>query len=111
LDDFGAGYSSLSYLKNFPVDVLKIDRQFIQGLPNAEDEAIVRAVVSLAQTLGRRVVAEGIETLEHVWLLRELGAQIGQGYYFSRPVPVLEAERLVAQTPPWMPQDEVAEVV
>ena len=110
LDDFGAGYSSLSYLKNFPVDVLKIDRQFIRGLPNAEDEAIVRAVVTLAQTLGRRVVAEGIETLEHVWLLREFGAQIGQGFYFSRPVPVFDAERLVAETPPWMPNEEVAEV-
>jgi len=110
LDDFGAGYSSLSYLKNFPVDVLKIDRQFVKALPNAEDEAIVRAVVSLAQTLGRRVVAEGIETLEHVWLLRELGAQVGQGFYFSRPVPVVDAERLVAQTPPWIPQDEVARV-
>ena len=110
LDDFGAGYSSLSYLKNFPVDVLKIDRQFVKALPNPEDEAIVRAVVSLAQTLGRRVVAEGIETLEHVWLLREFGAQIGQGFYFSRPVPVFDAERLVAQTPPWMPQEVVAEV-
>jgi diguanylate cyclase (GGDEF)-like protein len=105
LDDFGAGYSSLSYLKRFPVDVLKIDRQFVQGLPNAEDEAIVRAVVSLAQTMGQRVVAEGIETLEHVWLLRELGAQVGQGYYFSKPVPVANAETLIADVPPWMPKD------
>jgi diguanylate cyclase (GGDEF)-like protein len=103
LDDFGAGYSSLSYLKRFPVDALKIDRQFVRGLPNAQDEAIVRAVVTLAQTLGQRVVAEGIETLEQLWLLRELGAQIGQGFYFSKPVPVKGAEALVANTPDWVP--------
>ena len=102
LDDFGSGYSSLNYLKRFPVNVLKIDRSFVKGLPNDEDEAIVRAVATLAKTLGQKVVAEGVETLEHLLLLRDLGAEIGQGYYFSKPVPVTDAEKLVAETPPWL---------
>jgi EAL domain-containing protein (putative c-di-GMP-specific phosphodiesterase class I) len=104
LDDFGAGYSSLSYLKRFPVDAIKIDRQFVKGLPDDEDEAIVRAVVSLARTKNRRVVAEGVETLEQLCLLRDLGVDVGQGYYFSKPVPVHEAERLVSSPPVWIPQ-------
>ena len=104
IDDFGAGYSSLSYLKRFPVDTLKIDRQFVQNLPNSEDEAIVRAVVSMAQTMKQGVVAEGVETLEQIKLLRDWGADVGQGYYFSKPVPVGGAEQLVAKTPLWIPQ-------
>jgi diguanylate cyclase (GGDEF)-like protein len=105
LDDFGSGYSSLNYLKRFPVNVLKIDRSFVQGLPNAEDEAIVKAVATLARTLGQKVVAEGVETVEHLLLLRDLGAEIGQGYYFSKPVPVKAAELLVTDTPIWLPDD------
>ena len=62
----------------------------------------MRAVATLAKTLGQKVVAEGVETLEHLLLLRDLGAEIGQGYYFSKPVPVTDAEKLVAETPPWL---------
>jgi diguanylate cyclase (GGDEF)-like protein len=102
LDDFGAGYSSLSYLKRFQVDALKIDRSFVMGLlDNDEDVAIVSAVTALAGTLGQRVVAEGVETLEQLRKLRALGCTAGQGYYFSRPVAVREAEALLRNPPPW----------
>jgi diguanylate cyclase (GGDEF)-like protein len=102
LDDFGAGYSSLSYLKRFQVDALKIDRSFVMGLvDNEEDVAIVSAITALAGTLGQRVVAEGVETLEQLQKLRALGCNAGQGYYFSRPVPVREAEALFRNPPSW----------
>jgi diguanylate cyclase (GGDEF)-like protein len=102
LDDFGAGYSSLSYLKRFQVDVLKIDRSFVMGLVgNEQDVAIVSAVTALAGTLGQRVVAEGVETLEQLRKLQALGCNAGQGYYFSRPVAVKEAEALFRNPPPW----------
>jgi EAL domain-containing protein (putative c-di-GMP-specific phosphodiesterase class I) len=86
LDDFGTGYSSLSYLKRFPVDVLKIDRTFVHGLGSeAEDSAIVKAVVGMAQALEITVVAEGVENERQVECLRELGCERAQGYYFGRP--------------------------
>ncbi|HVF32785.1 MAG TPA: bifunctional diguanylate cyclase/phosphodiesterase [Acidimicrobiales bacterium] len=88
IDDFGTGYSSLSYLKRFPVDVLKIDRSFVDGLgTDAEDTAIVTAVVRLAQALGKGVVAEGIEHDAQLVELRDLGCESGQGFLFSRPQP------------------------
>jgi EAL domain-containing protein (putative c-di-GMP-specific phosphodiesterase class I) len=88
IDDFGTGYSSLSYLKRFPVDVLKIDRSFVDGMGcDGEDDAIVTAVVRMAQALGKSVVAEGIENERQLAGLRELGCQSGQGFYFSRPLP------------------------
>jgi diguanylate cyclase (GGDEF)-like protein/PAS domain S-box-containing protein len=86
LDDFGTGYSSLSYLKRFPVDVLKIDRSFVDGLGSeAEDSAIVKAVVGMARALELGVVAEGVETERQVECLRELGCERAQGFYFGRP--------------------------
>jgi diguanylate cyclase (GGDEF)-like protein/PAS domain S-box-containing protein len=87
LDDFGTGYSSLSYLQRLPVDILKIDRSFVAGVAKStEDSALARGILTLGQTLGLETVAEGIETTEQLAALRELGCQLGQGYYFARPL-------------------------
>ncbi|MDB5029041.1 MAG: hypothetical protein JWO66_2730, partial [Candidatus Eremiobacteraeota bacterium] len=88
LDDFGTYYSSLTYLKRLPIDTVKIDRTFIQGLPFVKsDAAIVSGILGLAKALERRVVAEGIETEpQHAWLTRA-GCDLGQGYLFGRPMP------------------------
>jgi EAL domain-containing protein (putative c-di-GMP-specific phosphodiesterase class I) len=88
LDDFGTGFSSLAYLKRFPIDVLKIDRTFTDGLGLDEnDTAIVKATIALAHSLGIRVVAEGVETESQLTLLHELGCDTVQGYLLGRPVP------------------------
>jgi diguanylate cyclase (GGDEF)-like protein len=87
LDDFGQGYSSLSYLKRLPLQIVKIDRAFVDGLPRSPaDQAIVRAVVSLSSELGMSVLAEGVETLDQLAHVRRLGCGSVQGYLFSRPV-------------------------
>ncbi len=92
IDDFGTGYASLSYLKRLPVDCLKIDRSLVKGVgTETEDTAIVRALVTLAESLGIVVTAEGVETAEQLAQLRVLGCAQGQGYYFARPV---SADRL-----------------
>ena len=89
LDDFGTGYSALSYLKRFPFDIVKVDRSFVRGLGiDSEDGAIVGAVLGMAKALGMQVVAEGIETGQQLSCLTELGAKLGQGYYFARPAPI-----------------------
>jgi len=91
LDDFGTGYSSLSYLGRLPIDKIKIDQSFVSGLPdNAASTAIIRAVLMLADSLDKSVIAEGIETVDQAWLLRLLGCRIGQGYYFGRPCPAVD---------------------
>ncbi|RJK94876.1 EAL domain-containing protein [Vallicoccus soli] len=100
LDDFGTGYSSLSYLRRFAIDVLKIDRSFLDEVPgNPQDEAVVRAIVDLGSTLDLQLVAEGVETGEQAAALAELGCPFGQGYHFARPVPVEDAMALVALPP------------
>ncbi len=96
IDDFGTGYSSLSYLRKFPVDALKIDRSFIQQIGASVDDAtIVTAVIGMARSLKLRVVAEGVETQDHLEFLRSHQCDEAQGYYFSRPVPSLEFARLL----------------
>jgi diguanylate cyclase (GGDEF)-like protein/PAS domain S-box-containing protein len=87
LDDFGTGYSSLSYLKRLPVDRVKVDKSFVNGLgENATDTALVRMIIDLCHTLGVEVLAEGIETSEQAVLLSDMGCDMGQGYYFARPL-------------------------
>lgn len=87
LDDFGTHYSSLSYLKRLPVDTIKIDRSFVQGLPfNRDDQAIVRAIIALGHTLERHIVAEGIEGVEQLNWLRQSGCDVVQGYLLAKPM-------------------------
>jgi diguanylate cyclase (GGDEF)-like protein/PAS domain S-box-containing protein len=86
IDDFGTGYSSLSYLHRFPVDVIKIDRSFVEGLSNGDDGALVSTILRLGQSMHLETVAEGIERPQEMLMLRRQGCTTGQGYYFSPPV-------------------------
>jgi EAL domain-containing protein (putative c-di-GMP-specific phosphodiesterase class I) len=89
VDDFGTGYSSLSHLRKLPVHELKVDRSFVQGMGrNADDTAIVRAIVDLAHTLGLMVVAEGVEDAETWEALVGAGADVAQGYHLARPMAI-----------------------
>ncbi|MFZ4515702.1 MAG: sensor domain-containing protein [Acidimicrobiia bacterium] len=101
IDDFGTGYSSLTYLRRFRVDVVKLDRTFVDGLgTNPDDTAIVSAVVGLGHSLGIRVSAEGIETTEQLVALRALGCDTACGYLLARPLPAHEVEQLIATGQP-----------
>ncbi|MDT0510721.1 MULTISPECIES: EAL domain-containing protein [unclassified Halomonas] len=96
IDDFGTGYSSLSYLKRFPVTALKIDRAFVRDAPTQpEDRAIMEATVFIGHRLGLEVVAEGVEDLEQLTLIREMRCDLVQGFYFFAPMAPGEIERLV----------------
>lgn len=88
VDDFGTGYTSISYLKRFPINVLKIDQGFIKGIPNNQnDMSITTAIIALAHSLGIKVIAEGVETTEQLQFLADHDCDIVQGYYLSRPLP------------------------
>ena len=101
LDDFGTGYSSLEYLKRLPIDELKIDRSFVTEMAsNRDDTSIVRSVIELGHSLGLHVVAEGVENKRTVDMLEELGADMAQGYYISRPLPVTELTPWLLSTRP-----------
>ena len=98
LDDFGTGYSSLGYLRSFPIDMLKINRMFVQDLPNSADNmAIVTTIISLANSLGLKVVAKGVETRAQLTSLEQLGCHFVQGFLFSRPLPADEYLALVLE--------------
>ncbi len=101
VDDFGVGYSSLSYLEQFPLDVLKIDRSFVSQMGLNGNTAILQAVHTLGQELSIQVTAEGIENLAQVEKLRALQCQVGQGYYYSKPLPADQMETLLQRTPVW----------
>jgi len=91
IDDFGKGYSSLSYLRRLPVDEIKIDRSFLLGLADGEDDTLVRCMIDLAHNLGMTAVAEGVETQAVYQQLVDLNCDAAQGYYICRPASVEDA--------------------
>ncbi len=97
VDDFGTGFSALSYLKNYPVSTVKIDRSFVMDLPgDKENEVLVQAIIAMAHGLRLEVIAEGVETIEQWDYLRNLGCDFAQGYYFGKPMPQEEFEEYLA---------------
>ncbi|HAN75360.1 MAG TPA: GGDEF domain-containing response regulator [Planktothrix sp. UBA8402] len=102
IDDFGTGYSSLSYLHRFPLHTLKIDRSFIQRISETRQNLeIIQAIITLGHHLNMTVTAEGVETSEQLFLLRSLGCEEGQGYFFARPLEANAAEALLQDHPHW----------
>lgn len=102
IDDFGVGYSSLSYLKDFPIDQLKMDRSFVQNLPHSSNDAkIARHIVEMAHSLGLSVIAEGVENARQLQFLKDIGCDEVQGYLLSRPVPAEEFGHLLQQAVPF----------
>jgi diguanylate cyclase (GGDEF)-like protein len=97
MDDFGTGYSALSYLRSFPFDKIKIDRSFINGLGQPDSEAIVELITNLGVKLKMATVAEGVETVEQLDRLRQLGCSAAQGYLFSRPVPAADVPDVITR--------------
>jgi len=103
LDDFGTGYSSLAYLTRLPLNALKVDRSFIDGLGTSpQDTAITEAIVAMAHALSLEVVGEGAETELQIAELSRIGCDLVQGYHFSRPVPAHEITRMLQQGPAWL---------
>jgi len=99
LDDFGTGYSSLSYLHRIPVGAIKIDQSFVRKLDTGDRSfaATVQAIVNLAHNANMKVVGEGVETVEQLAQLQALDCDLAQGYWFARPLPAADAERLLIQ--------------
>jgi diguanylate cyclase (GGDEF)-like protein len=102
LDDFGTGYSSLNYLQQLPITFLKIDQSFVRRL-GADDDAlaIVKTIIVLAHQLGRQVIAEGVETAEHLTILGALGCEYAQGYWFAKPLPCADVSTFLASGRHW----------
>ncbi|NEQ97723.1 MAG: EAL domain-containing protein, partial [Cyanothece sp. SIO2G6] len=98
IDDFGTGYSSLSYLHRLPVDALKIDRAFVSpAAADVRNQVIAESVMALSNLLELKAIAEGVETEEHIRWLQLLGCELGQGYFFSRPLPPVDMTQLLRQ--------------
>ena len=98
VDDFGTGYSSLSYLSRFPVDILKIDRSFVEQVGRESEKAeLARTIVHLGAALRLRTVAEGIESSDQADLLRDMGCDLGQGYYFAPPLTEADLDAYLAE--------------
>jgi diguanylate cyclase (GGDEF)-like protein len=96
LDDFGTGYSSLNYLRQYPIDVVKIDRSFLEDVPvNASSATLAATIITMAHALGKEVVAEGVENVEQLDFLRERGCDLAQGFYLARPLPVAQINDLL----------------
>jgi EAL domain-containing protein (putative c-di-GMP-specific phosphodiesterase class I) len=109
LDDFGTGFSSLAYLRRYPIDVLKVDQSFVSWVnDDGTTDGVAKAIVSIGQSLSMRTVAEGVETREQLEQLRELGCSYGQGYLFSQP---LSSAGFVALLESWEPAQFAAEPV
>lgn len=104
LDDFGTGYSSMSYLKRYAIDKLKIDQSFVRDLvEQGSDQAIVTAIIRMAQSLGLQTIAEGVETAEQAQLLRSYGCEEMQGYWYSRPLEPQAFAAFALRTVPAVP--------
>jgi EAL domain-containing protein (putative c-di-GMP-specific phosphodiesterase class I) len=100
IDDFGTGYSSLSYIKTLPIDHIKIDRAFVTDIcTNVQDQAIVEAIITMSKKLGMNNIAEGVETREQLEFLKAQGCGEIQGYYFHKPLSVVEFEKLLRTQP------------
>jgi EAL domain-containing protein (putative c-di-GMP-specific phosphodiesterase class I) len=96
MDDFGSGYSSLNFLKDMPVDVLKIDRLFLKaGINDFKLRAIIKSIVTMAHEIDITLVCEGVETEEQLKFLEEIGCEVAQGYYFAKPMPVADVEHFI----------------
>jgi EAL domain-containing protein (putative c-di-GMP-specific phosphodiesterase class I) len=98
IDDFGTGYSSLSYLQRFPIDILKIDKSFIDKIGNGkEGKAVARAIIMMGDSLNLKTIAEGIERPEQIQALKNLGCEAGQGFHFARPLTSQAMEQFLAE--------------
>jgi diguanylate cyclase (GGDEF)-like protein len=100
LDDFGTGYSSLGYLHSFPIHTIKIDRTFVWSIDTSKQQDMIGAIMSVAKGLGLQTVAEGIETVTQLTLLKELGCRLGQGFLFYKPLPAGQIEALLREQAP-----------
>jgi diguanylate cyclase len=102
IDDFGTGYSSMSVLGELPTDALKIDRSFVmESASQRSSRSVVEAIISMAHVLGKVTIAEGVETIDQVRTLRQLGCDFAQGFFFAMPVPAEDLPAVVARVPAW----------